>query len=65
MVIGNCGTTLYSLCETLPGVHVIKAGTLNDPKGLDESKPQAELFTTRRVSWVHVVPESVQCLAME
>lgn len=62
---GNRGTTLYSLCEALPGVHVIKAGTLDDPKGLDESKPQAELFTTQRVSWVHVVSDVVQSLVMQ
>lgn len=65
VLIGNCGTTLFSLCEALPGVHVIKAGTLDDPKGLDDSKPQAELFTTRRVNWVHIISDAVQSLAME
>jgi len=65
VLTGNCGTTLFSLCEALLGVHVIKAGTLDDPKGLDESKPQAELFTTRRVNWVHIIPDAVQSLAME
>jgi hypothetical protein len=61
---GNCGTTLYSLCEALPGVHFVKAGTLDDIKGLDESKPQVELFTSRRVSWVPVITGAQQALAM-
>jgi hypothetical protein len=63
-MIGNCGTTLYSICEALPGVHVVKAGTLDSIDGLDESKPQAELFTLHRVNWVHVVEGAEQALAM-
>lgn len=44
----------------MPGVHVVKAGTLDDVKGLEEARPLAELFVGRRVGWVPGIPGAVQ-----
>ncbi|KAJ8096498.1 Mss4-like protein [Lipomyces tetrasporus] len=62
---GNCGTTLYSLCVGMPGVHIIKAGTLDDINGLDDAKPVTELFVSHRVCWVPAIPDSKQAVAMQ
>jgi hypothetical protein len=49
---GECGCTIYKTHESFPGSVIILAGTLDDPEGLEMSKPEAELFAKHRVSWL-------------
>ena len=49
---GNCGCAVYKTHELFPGSIIILAGTLDDPEGLEKSKPEQELFTKHRVSWL-------------
>jgi hypothetical protein len=48
----NCGCMIYKTHELFPGKVVVFAGTLDDPDGLENSKPEAELFSKRRVRWL-------------
>lgn len=38
---GDCGSPIVSLVEAMPGLTMVKAGTLDDPKGL---KPSQEVW---------------------
>ncbi|KAJ5216417.1 uncharacterized protein N7498_002824 [Penicillium cinerascens] len=49
---GECGCAIYKTHESYPGTVVILAGTLDDPEGLEQSKPERELFTKHRFSWL-------------
>ncbi|KAJ5669295.1 hypothetical protein N7462_010365 [Penicillium macrosclerotiorum] len=49
---GECGGTVYKTHESFPGSIIILAGTLDDPDGLEQSKPSQELFSKHRVSWL-------------
>lgn len=49
---GDCGSTIYKTHELFPGSVVVLAGTLDDANGLEQAKPQVELFTKRRPSWL-------------
>lgn len=48
----ECGCTIYKTHEKFPGMVVVLAGTLDGPNGLEEHKPEAELYSQHRVSWV-------------
>lgn len=52
---GDCGSTLYKTHELFPGKVVVLAGTLDDAEGLEQAKPQVELFTKHRASWLPVL----------
>jgi hypothetical protein len=43
---------------------VLRAGILEDPQILTEWKPQAELYTDRRLEWVPPIDGAAQCSAM-
>ncbi|KAI8680464.1 CENP-V/GFA domain-containing protein [Fusarium keratoplasticum] len=49
----ECGTTLYIVSENIPGVVVVKAGTLDD-LSLNEIKyrPTVEIFCKEKYSWL-------------
>jgi hypothetical protein len=49
---GECGCTIYKTHESFPGKIIILAGTRDDPEGLEESRPEQELFVKHRVSWL-------------
>jgi hypothetical protein len=53
---GNCGTQLVSRAPGLPGVALIKVGTLDDPSVF--GMPQMAIFLCDQQSF-HVVPEGV------
>lgn len=55
-----CGTTLWRDGPATQGVCYLKAGILDDPTKVDERKPAAEIFTTRRISWVQPVEGAFQ-----
>lgn len=49
---GNCGSPVMTQATNLPGVLLVKAGTLDDQEGI---RPQAEIYTEHAVKW-HVSP---------
>lgn len=49
---GECGCAIYKTHESFPGKVVVLAGTLDSLGGLEQSKPEAELFAKHRVSWL-------------
>ncbi|MFT3727085.1 MAG: GFA family protein [Terricaulis sp.] len=44
----NCGTQMYSKAEGLPGMMLIKAGTLDHPENF---KPAMSIYASRAPSW--------------
>lgn len=50
----NCGSSLFSQAESLPGVKILKLGTLDDPSSV---KPGVQLYCDSRQSWVPPMPE--------
>lgn len=54
---GTCGSALYSAVTTLPGLFVLKAGTLSDPSAF---KPAVHLWCTSAQPWV-AIDRSLAC----
>ncbi|KAJ5520814.1 hypothetical protein N7463_001267 [Penicillium fimorum] len=48
----KCGCSIYKTHEKFPGMVVILAGTLDAPNALEQSKPEAELYSQHRVGWL-------------
>ena len=46
---GNCGSPILSKVEAMPGLSLVKAGTLDDMSGL---KPGIEVYTDHAAAWV-------------
>ena len=46
---GNCGSPILSKVEAMPGLSLVKAGTLDDMSGL---KPGIEVYTDHAADWV-------------
>lgn len=46
---GSCGSPVLTKAMTLPGVVLVKAGTLDSMEGL---QPQLEIYTERAVKWL-------------
>lgn len=62
---GDCGSTLYRTGDTFPGMCIVKVGVLdNSTKAFDAAKPDVELFTPERASWVVQVPGTQEKPAM-
>lgn len=49
----RCGSSLFSKAEALPGMAIVKAGTLDDPS---QMKPTSELYCDSRVAWLPALP---------
>lgn len=49
---------------TPEAITVLRAGILEDPQFLTEWKPQAELYTDRRLEWVPPIDGAAQCSGM-
>nr|WP_315591842.1 GFA family protein [uncultured Cupriavidus sp.] len=47
---GNCGSAVFTKVSMMPGVVLVKAGTLDSLDGVQP--PQTEIYTARSVSWV-------------
>ncbi len=47
----KCGSAVVSRCEVMPGVDVIKSGTLDDTSAV---QPVAQLYCDREQSWVEL-----------
>lgn len=48
---GNCGSPLFSIVASAPGMIFIKAGTLDDTSAL---KPAMHIFTKSKQPWVEL-----------
>ncbi|CAB3764534.1 GFA family protein [Paraburkholderia solisilvae] len=46
---GECGSPIFTTDPGLPGVVIVKAGTLDSMEGLH---PQAEIYTDRAAQWI-------------
>ncbi len=46
---GNCGSPILSKVEVMPGLALVKAGTLDDMSGLT---PGIEVYTDHAAAWV-------------
>ena len=44
----KCGSTVYAIPETMPGICMIRAGTMDDP---EQFKPGMSIYASRRPSW--------------
>ncbi len=51
----NCGSSLATLAEALPGALIIKAGTLDDRSWL---KPSTHIWTRSAQPWVKIEPSA-------
>lgn len=52
---GDCGSTMWRAGPTFGDAKVIKVGTLDDPKALENFAPAIELYAPTRPSWVKKV----------
>ena len=57
---GYCGTTMWRDGPATQGICYLKAGILDDSAEVDGRKPAAEIFTTRRISWLHPIDGAFQ-----
>lgn len=48
----ECGCAIYKTHGSFPGCVIVLAGTLDGPEVLEQCKPEAELFSKYRVSWL-------------
>jgi hypothetical protein len=52
----GCGTRLFDRFGALPDIMVLKAGTLDDTRGLE---PVAQFWTSRKQDWVALPPDQL------
>jgi hypothetical protein len=68
LLINITGTPLFGQGMKADGTPeettVLRAGILEDSQVLTEWKPQAELYTDRRLEWVPPIEGAAQCSAM-
>jgi hypothetical protein len=66
--MNTTGTPLFGQAMDSDGkpneITVLRAGIFDDPQILTEWKPQAELYTDRRLEWVNPVDGAAQCSGM-
>ncbi|GAB7345835.1 hypothetical protein MBLNU457_4092t1 [Dothideomycetes sp. NU457] len=56
----DCGSSMFREGETFGSSKVIKVGTLDSPSAFQDYKPQVELYTPERVSWVSEINGAAQ-----
>ncbi|KAF1352497.1 Mss4-like protein, partial [Delphinella strobiligena] len=65
---GDCGTPLFGRKIKADGefyeIMVVRAGIFDDENLLNERKPEAELYTPRRLKWVDPVEGAAQVSGM-
>ena len=51
---GKCGCNISKVgdAEAFKGLVIVQAGSLDDIAGVEEANPTAELYVSRRVSWL-------------
>lgn len=55
---GRCGVTVGRDASPFPDIRVVKLGTLDNIEDINWAKPEREIYTSERVSWV---PEFQNC----
>ena len=53
----ECGSPIFSLIPTMPGITIIKAGTLDDPSILE---PQMQVWCQSAQPWIRLNPDLPQ-----
>ncbi|EGP84204.1 unnamed protein product [Zymoseptoria tritici ST99CH_1A5] len=48
---GKCATVMIADIEAMPGVVLVKGGTLDDESVMAKAEPKVELYTKNRPSW--------------
>jgi hypothetical protein len=48
----NCGSPVITDAAAIPGIHIVKAGTLDDPGSL---KPGRQIFCTSKHPWMPIL----------
>ena len=61
----DCGSALWTESSEMPGLRVLKAGVLDGMEALEDVKPKAEQFVTRRPSWLSPISGASQCEGMQ
>ncbi|MGO1057227.1 GFA family protein [Crossiella sp. CA198] len=51
---GDCGTPIFTILHERPELVIVKAGTLDDPSGLE---PAAEVWWRRAQDWINPDPD--------
>lgn len=57
---GRCGSTVGRDASNFPDIRVVKLGTLDKREDMEWAKPQREVYTSERVSWVQPYEYAVQ-----
>lgn len=57
---GDCGSSLYTILDVMPGKLIIKAGGLDEGKASLDGKPGVEFYTRDRVSYLHAAEGAKQ-----
>ena len=52
----ECGSTLFSTCDVMPGLHFIEAGSLDDASWLN---PTMHIYTSSAQPWAGI-PDSIE-----
>lgn len=53
----ECGSTLYSTCEVMPGLHFVEAGSMDDASWL---KPSSHIYTSSAQPWARIPADMEQ-----
>ncbi|KAI5249252.1 hypothetical protein E4T43_00738 [Aureobasidium subglaciale] len=57
----NCPTVLFVQVEAMPGINIVKMGTLDDEDAYEGlGKPGMEIYTKNRPSWCEPIPGAEQ-----
>lgn len=58
----NCGCAAWKKAdhELFKGAVVLLAGTLDDPELLEQAKPEVELYTKYRASWLPKIDQIME-----
>lgn len=51
---------MFVTAEAMPGIHIVKPGTLDDLDVLNAGAPGAEIFTKDRVEWCGAIKGTAQ-----
>lgn len=54
---GNCGSTLFSTADAMPGFYFIEAGSLDDGSWLE---PSAHIYTSSAQPWARIPEDMAQ-----
>ncbi|BFZ54357.1 hypothetical protein PYCC9005_001391 [Savitreella phatthalungensis] len=61
----TCHNLIFAQAEAIPGVKILKAGTLDDADALNDGKPQQEIYCRNMLSWEQPIDGAKQAQAAE